>query len=107
MAVLAAAATAVDLRADERRRVLGVDIGRWRVLLAALALFAAVALMIGNPVFGSFDSFIDTGAGIYVSVLGAAAIVVGTALSPAEAGASTAPDADPPAPPPTIDPPTN
>lgn len=62
MAVLAAVATVVDFRADERRVVLGVDIGRWRVLLAALALFAAVALLIGNPPFGSFDSFVPSSA---------------------------------------------
>lgn len=85
MAALAALATVLDLRAEQRRLVLGVDLGRWRVLLAALALFAAVALMIGNPLFGGFSSFIDTGAGIYLSVVGAGAILVGTLLRPVDA----------------------
>lgn len=104
MAVMAAVATVVDFRADERRVVLGVDLGRWRVLLAALALFAALALLIGNSAFGSFDSFIDTGVGLYLSILGAGAVVAGTALKPAEATASAAPASDPPAPPPTAPP---
>ena len=93
VAALAAAATVVDLRSDERRVVLGVDLGRWRVLLGGLALFAALALLIGNPAFGSFGSFIDTGAGVYVSVLGTAAVLVGTVLKPAEVAAPTEPPA--------------
>lgn len=107
MAVLAVAATVVDLRSDERRTVLGVELGRWRVLLGALALFAALALLIGNPIFGGFSSFVDTGAGVYMSLLGAVAVLVGTLLKPAEQATTTAPASEPSVPPtsPPTDPP--
>lgn len=86
MTALAAATTVLDLRAEQRRHVLGMDLGRWRVLLAASALFAAVALVIGNPLFGGFGSFIDTGVGMYLSVVGAATVLVGTLLRPTQVG---------------------
>jgi hypothetical protein len=100
MTVLVAVATAADSMAGEPRSVLGVDIARWRVLLAGMGVFAALALLIGNPVFGSFDSFIDTGAGVYLSILGAGVAFVGTLLKPAQQAASAQLDPDPPAAPP-------
>jgi len=107
MAALTAAATVVDLRAEQPRLVLGVDLGRWRVLLAALTAFAALALLIGNPLFGGFSSFIDTGVGLYLSLVGAGAVLVGSLLTPAgsvDPGPGPDPGPDAPTPGPTVSP---
>ncbi len=65
---------------DMARAPLGVAGARWRRTLCGFALISALALLIGNPVFGAFSSFIDVEYGQYLTLLGAAGLVAGCVM---------------------------